>query len=69
MVFLLLLCLLLVFVAIWIYRKGHENRYYFKEREIPYMEPQFIFGSAGQMLKKSLMEMTAEITRDLPDAR
>lgn len=69
MVFLILFCVSLVLIGVMVYKKGHANRNYFKERNIPYMEPDFIFGSAGALMKKSIMEFTTELNQKIPDSR
>lgn len=53
MFFWVLIIVLVVLIGVLIYRKGTKNATYFKDRNIPYLKPQFMMGNMKEMFSYS----------------
>lgn len=56
-IFLALLLVLFTGLGYLLYKLGHKNRYYFKDKNINYLEPQFIFGNSMLIFRKNIWDV------------
>lgn len=71
MVLLWLLAIAGLLLAVWAYRKGHENWDYFQGRNIKYMQAKWMLGSSGDIFsgKQSLYDFILDVIEKYPDER
>lgn len=66
-IFLTLLLLLLLTFFVWLYKLGHKNRYYFRDRGLKHLNPAFLFGNVavyGQSIYTFLKHLDTEYANE-----
>lgn len=66
-VLLALLLVLFTGLGYLAYVLGHKNRYFFKDRKINYLKPQFIFGNSLLIFRKNIYDFLGIINKDFKD--